>query len=185
MEKYDELSKKIEESHKKMLILLDEIGGFKNIFSNFSEQIETAKTQYNELFKIEKFNDLKKNNDLLLKKMQEDIKKIDENMSIIETYKKLTDEQINIFVKRIHTYEDDHKKMRQAMNDIDNKLSFILTKIDKRENSIFEKSMKVDQLFSANVELQNYSELLKLQKDNNRLLKKLLDLNKINESNNA
>jgi hypothetical protein len=45
--------------------------------------------------------------------------------------------------------------------------------------------MKVDQLFSANVELQNYSELLKLQKDNNRLLKKLLDLNKINESNNA
>lgn len=182
MEKFDELTKKIEDSHKKMLLLLDEIGGFKSIFSSFSDQVEAAKAQYNDLFKIEKFSELKKNNDALLKKVQEDVKKIDENMSIIETYKKLTDEQINIFVKRIHTYEDDHKKMRQAMNDIDNKLSFILTKMDKRENSVYEKSIKVNQLFEANAELQNYSELLKLQKDNNRLLKKLIDLNKIGES---
>ena len=173
MAKIEDLALKLEQSYENMLLLMDDIGKLKQVFEAIQKATDDFKSQYETVMDKSKFEEIKKANQNAVTHILGDIKKIEESLTIVEVYKQHTEESINQFTKRIGNLEESFKKTKQAVNDVDVKLTTLVKNVEKTAFGADQKIIKASKLFDISAEIEHYDELLKLQRDNNRMLREL------------
>ncbi|MFW5889742.1 MAG: hypothetical protein ACOCUD_05160 [Bacillota bacterium] len=181
-EQFDQLAEKLEETYKKLEKTMDEIADLKNTLHEIENSTDQIIDKYSDLIETKKYKNIQKDNNDVLKKISDHAHKIDESLSNIENYKRLTIDKMEQFINRIQKFESSYGKPRKNIETVEITLNKLLNQASKERRNSDDKLVRASKLFHVSAEIEHYDHLLQLQKENNALLKKVL--NKLDSSNN-
>ena len=173
MPKIEEIALKLEQSYEQLQILIKDIESFQGIVEGIERATKDFTVLYEKAANKSNFEDIKKQNKAAVDSIIVDVKKIEDSLLQIEVLKQQTTENIAQFARRIGTLEDSFKKTKQVTQDIDTKLTVILKTTEKINANAEGKLIKASKIFEINAEIERFDELLKLERENNKLLKEI------------
>lgn len=175
MPKIEDISQKLEKSYQNLQLLMDDIGNLEKLFTDIEKVTAEFKSKYIEVLDPKRFDDIKTENEKSMKHIMSTMKGIDESLSRILVYKEQTQTIIDLFSDKIGSFEKSFNKTKDTANDINHKLTKLLSNAEKISFNGHDKLMKASKLLEVSAEIERYDELLKLEKDNNRMLKELIN----------
>lgn len=170
----DELGKKIEETYNELLLAIKKI----NVLSETIDSLKTTTTeiinQYTQTIDQSKLEKTRASSEKALNAMLNDIRKVEEQMSGFEVIKQTLEDSFELFTKRMTSLEDNIKKTKGPIQEIDQKLIKYIKEAEKNNLIGLKRLTQAATLVDAKEEIQKYDKLLELEKENNKLLKQLL-----------
>jgi hypothetical protein len=170
----DELGKKIEETYNELLLAIKKI----NVLSETIDGLKTTTTeiinQYTQTIDQSKLEKTRASSEKALNAMLNDIRKVEEQMSGFEVIKQTLEDSFELFTKRMASLEDNIKKTKGPIQEIDQKLIKYIKEAEKNNLIGLKRLTQAATLVDAKEEIQKYDKLLELEKENNKLLKQLL-----------
>ena len=183
MAKIEDITQKLEKSYLNLQLLMDDIGNLEKLFRDIEKVTLEFKEKFVEVLDPKRFDDIKNENEKSMKHIMSTIKNIDDNLSRVLVYKDQTQGIIDLFSEKIGSFEKTFNKTKDTANDVNLKLTKILSAAEKISFNGHDKLMKASKLLEVSAEIEKYDELLKIEKDNNRMLKELINFkNKNNEN---
>jgi hypothetical protein len=174
VEKFEDIALRIEETYKKLQEVINMIGSLKDIAEDIQKATDNIKRIYSETLKADKLSEVQKDNKKAFEAMAADVKKIDETLESISVLRIQAQDSIKMYGQRISNYEDSVRKNKELAQKIDVKLTTIVDALEKQRKVNERDYGRVVKLVEATVEIEKYDELIRLQKENNTLLQKLL-----------
>lgn len=170
----DELVKKIEATYDELIYTISKV----NQLSETIDYLKLTTTQiidkYTETLDHTKIDKAKQQTEKTLQIMVEDIKRIENLMNGVEVAKQDVKDLIGLFNNRMNSLEESLKNARKPIQDIDQKIVKYIKEAEKNAELGMKRFNQAAQLVDAKVEIQQYSELISLQKENNKLIKQLM-----------
>ena len=96
--------------------------------------------------------------------MLNDIKKVEEQMSGFEVIKQTLEDSFELFTKRMTSLEDNIKKTKGPIQEIDQKLIKYIKEAEKNNLIGLKRLTQAATLVDAKEEIQKYDKLLELEK---------------------
>jgi len=178
----ESLLEQLEEAYSNISDLLNKINSLNDLTKNIEIVTNTFFKQYKELLDTNQLKSIYEENTDAVKKIQENADKVTDTIKNLTYYKDLVSNEIEGFSQKFNTFDEELRKLKNSLSDVDKKLSNIINETEKRTkraNNDVEKTLK---LLEVTVELNKYEMLEKRIADNNRMLKEIQ--NSLNKSNN-
>ncbi len=173
MAKIEELAIKIEQSYEVMQNLMEELGSLHKMADEIEQATKVMNSKFLSVLDSKKFDGIRDQNKASLDKIMDDVAKIERSLDSIDVIRTLTQETISKFSERMASMDESFKKTKQTANDIDSKLLSLLKNAEKQMQAGENRIAKASQLFDVSAEIEKYDNLIKLQKENNQLLKEI------------
>jgi phosphoglycerate-specific signal transduction histidine kinase len=168
------LAKKIEDAYTEMRSMIDKLDAINRIVEQFKNNTNDIIDKYISTLEPAKIAEIRENSKKALNEMITDIKKIDQALSDFVVIEHQLGENITSFNTRIHKLEQDLQSNRKSLQDVDTKLIRIIKEAEKNQQTAQKRFYQANQLLKASAEVEKYDELIKLQRENNKMLKELL-----------
>ncbi|TVP95690.1 MAG: hypothetical protein EA374_03350 [Acholeplasmatales bacterium] len=178
MEKYEALASQLEESYKAFMNLIQSIDQLQLTFKRIESTSSTIANQYEKALDPKKLKTIEQNTQEAYKTMQDKIKKLNDLVNDAELMHQSTHEAINQSLTRIEKFGSSVTKSKTISQEVDKKLAALIQTAEKQKEEGERQFIKASTLFDANREIEKYDELLKLERDNNKMLKELLKVMK-------
>lgn len=170
----DDLAEKIEQAYQALQGLMTQI----NDISSIADTIETAtkkiNAKYLDILDPKKFEQLKDNSTRSMDDILKSIQKIEESIVSIDVLKQQTGEAIAALAGRISSYESNLRISKDTAREIDEKLLKIIKSAENAQVTGEKRILTASKLLEASAEVEKFDQLLKLENDNNRLLRDVL-----------
>lgn len=176
------LAKRIEEAYESLNTTIEKVGTLTDIVDQFKKSTESIMEKYISTLEPSRMAELRENSKKNLQKMIEDIDSIDRAIKNYEIVEHQLVEQITNFQQRINNLETNLGNTRKSLQDMDTKLLRLIKEAEKNQQTAQKRFTQATQLITAEKEIEKYDELLRLIKNNNRLLQELTNKSKNMES---
>jgi glutamine synthetase adenylyltransferase len=174
MNKLDSLAEKIEEAFLALQTVMKQINEISSIADNLESASKKINTKYLDILDSKKFETLKETSNKALEEILKDIKRIDDAILSIDVLKQQTTEAVAALSKRIGTYEENLRISKETAREVDDKLVKILKSAENAQTTGEKRILTASKLLEASAEVEKYDELLKIENENNRLLRDVL-----------
>ena len=171
MEHIDALAKQIEQSYQKFQDLVNSIDKLHNVLTKIEGTSDSIVNKFKEVLNEKKVVEVLKNTEKQYSLMQENITQLNQQIDSVEIMHQQIDDSIKNTIRRIDRYEQNLKKAKS----LDTKLSALINTVEKNKDKAESHFYKASTIFEANREIEKYDELIELQRENNKLLKKVLN----------
>lgn len=169
----EQILEQLERAYDDISTLLTKVNEIDDIANKLDNIVKTFSKSYKEIFDTKKLSTFEKENKGVIQQIETDSNKISSSLQQLEYYRESVSSDISRFNQRISNYEEDIKKLKSSVNDVDNKLNRIVKEAEKKRYQSSKDVKTAFKLLQANGELENFDELLKVQQENNKLLKEL------------
>jgi hypothetical protein len=172
----------LEDAYNNISELLEKINSLNDLTKSIETVTNNFLVQYKQLLNTEQLKNMYDENLDAVKKIEENASKVTTTIKNLTYYKDLINNETEGFSKRFLAFEDELKKVKVSISDVDKKLSGIINETEKRirrNNHDVDRTLK---LLEVTAELTKYDELSKKVLENNCLLKEIEK--SINASNN-
>lgn len=170
----DELGKKIEETYNELLIAIKKINTLSETIEGLKSTTTDIINQYTQTIDQSKLDKIKSSSEKALNTMVKDIKVIEDQMISFEVVKQTIEDSIELFTSRMSSLEDNLKKTKGPIQEIDQKIIKHIKEAEKNNALGLKRFNQASALIDAKEEIKRYDKLLELEKENNRLLKQLI-----------
>jgi hypothetical protein len=177
------LAKKIEDAYIEMRNMIDKLDAINRIVDQFKNNTNEILEKYITTLEPTRIAEIRENSKKALNEMIIDIKKIDQALNDFAVIEHQLGENIASFNTRIHKLEQDLQSNRKSLQEVDTKLIRIIKEAEKNQQTAQKRFYQANQLINASSEVEKYDELIKLQRENNKMLKELLEKNQVQHQN--
>jgi len=174
----------LEDAYNNIYELLNKINSLNDITKSIETVTNAFFKQYKDLLNTDQLKNMYEENSDAVKIVEENSNKVAATIKNLTYYKDLINNEVDGFSKRFSTFEDELRKMKNSISEVDKKLSNIINETEKRirrSNHDVDRTLK---LLEVTTELNKYDAIMKTLNENNRLLKEInSNLNKPNDFN--
>ena len=171
----EQLSKKIEEAYEELIKTMDQIGSLGQIVEQLKTNTQSIIEKYVETLEPAKIAQLREQSKKSLNQMIEDVNRIQKAMIDYDVVEHQISEYVTSFTVKMNNFENILQGTTKIIQDMDTKLLKLIKEAEKNQVIGQKRFYQASQLFNASAEVEKYDELLKLQKENNKLLKEFLN----------
>lgn len=171
----EQLSKKIEEAYEELIKTMDQIGSLGQIVEQLKTNTQSIIEKYVETLEPAKIAQLREQSKKSLNQMIEDVNRIQKAMIDYDVVEHQISEYVTSFTVKMNNFENILQGTKKIIQDMDTKLLKLIKEAEKNQVIGQKRFYQASQLFNASAEVEKYDELLKLQKENNKLLKEFLN----------
>lgn len=176
------LAKNIEEAYEALNRTIDKLTSLTGIVDQFKSNTQEIIDKYMSTIGSNKMADLRENSKKSLQKMIEDISSIDKALSNYDIVEHQLSENISNFQVKMNNFENTIQSTRTTLQKLDEKLLKLIKEAEKNQQTAQKRFSQASQLFAAIIEIEKYEDLLKITKENNVLLKKIVEKDTINKN---
>lgn len=176
------LAKNIEEAYEVLNRTIDKLNSLTGIVDQFKSNTQEIIEKYIKTVEPNKIADLRENSKKNLQKMIEDISSIDKALSNYDIVEHQLSENISNFQVKMNNFENTIQSTRTTLQKLDEKLLKLIKEAEKNQQTAQKRFSQASQLFAATIEIEKYEDLLKITKENNVLLKKIVEKDTINKN---
>lgn len=173
--KLEDLSIQIEEAFGTLQKLMGKISELGEVASSLEEVTKKINEKYLEAFNVKRLEQLRDQNQKALNGLLVDIKKIDESILSIDVMRQQTSESVQKFASRMSGFEETLRQVKASTQEIDSKLLTLLKSAEGQMQDGEKRLQSASRLVEASAEIEKYDKMLKLQQDNNQMLKELMN----------
>ena len=167
------ISKSIEASYLELKTLIDKIGDINHVIEKIKNSSEDIRAQYTEVLDNTKLKEAQKDYQITVKEMEKSLNKIQDEILHIQTIKKVAEDSLNTVINKIKRFENLLENLNNKSKSLDKKLTQSMESLKFNNHNVEKKADKALRLVELNYQVEKYEEILQLQKENNKLLKKL------------
>jgi len=168
------LGKKIEEAYNELTTTVEKLNTLTGIVDQLKNNTKGIIDQYVATLDPTKMAEMRESSKKAFQQMMDDIIKIDQALKNYEVVEYQLGENITGFNVRLNQFENSLQSTRKSLQDMDTKLLKLIKEAEKNQANGQKRFQQASQLFHASAEIEKYDELIKLERENNRLLKELL-----------
>ncbi len=168
-----DLSKTLEHSYQSLHEVIDQIGNITQVIQTLKNDSANVRDTYLEIFDHTKLKEAQKDYKQTTKHMLNSLNDIQDQIIHIQTIRKTAEDDLVNIVNKMKRFEKLLHNINEGSKSLDKKLSQGMEKLKLNHNNVERKADKALRLIEINHQVEKYDEIIRLQKENNTLLRKL------------
>ena len=168
-----DVSKSIEASYNELHTLIEKIADIDHVIQRIRESSEEVRSQYTDILDNTKLKQAQKDYENTVSSMEKSLNKIEDGMLKVQTIRRIAEDDLKGVLNKIQRFEGLLDSLNSRSKALDKKLTQSMETLKLNHANVTKKADKALKLVELNYHADKYDEILKLQKENNELLKKL------------
>lgn len=176
MEKIEAIARQLETSYEAFIEVIKSIEQLQQTVTRIDNTSKKITKEYEKALDPKKLKTIEETTQEAYKTMQDKIKRLNELVNDAELMHQSTHEAIHQSINRIEKFGSSVNKSKAISQEVDKKLAALIQTAEKQKEEGERAFVKASTLFEANRQIEKYDELLKLERENNRMLKDLMKI---------